>query len=344
VIRCTIRNLLTRRRWPASTLANAARVFQGVDSHSEERHMPIRKFAIAGLVGLLLTGGPEATYAQARNDSLLVTTRWLAERLDEPSLVIIHVGNEATYETGHIPGARYLGYDAFTERRGRLYTELPALQELDRVLEEIGVSTDSRIVIYQPRGVPTMAGRLFVTLEYLGLGHRTSILDGGLAAWNSEGRPTTTDVPVVLRGSLSVRPQQDVVVDHRYVMQRYRDPSVAVLDARDRQYYTGEAGVTMHAFRPGHIPGAGSVPFSGVTDSSGRFKSRPLLRSMFSKAGAAPDKHVVTYCHLGQQASLLYFVARYLGYDSRMYDGSFEDWSARDDLPVEGPGSNGARR
>jgi len=44
---------------------------------------------------------------------------------------------------------------------------------------------------------------------------------------------------------------------------------------------------------------------------------------------------VVSYCHIGQQASLIYFVARYLGYDARLFDGSWEDWSRHADLPAE---------
>jgi thiosulfate/3-mercaptopyruvate sulfurtransferase len=88
--------------------------------------------------------------------------------------------------------------------------------------------------------------------------------------------------------------------------------------------------------RGGHIPHARNIPFSSlVEDSNNKFKSAGTLRDLFNAAEVKPNSSVATYCHIGQQASLLYFVARYLGYDAHVYDGSFEDWSNRTELPVE---------
>ena len=88
--------------------------------------------------------------------------------------------------------------------------------------------------------------------------------------------------------------------------------------------------------RGGHIPKAKNIPFSSlVEEGNNRFKSATALRELFSQADVKTGSSVATYCHIGQQASLLYFVARYLGYDAHVYDGSFEDWSSRSELPVE---------
>ena len=88
--------------------------------------------------------------------------------------------------------------------------------------------------------------------------------------------------------------------------------------------------------RGGHIPSARNIPFSSlVEDSNNKFKSVAALRELFNAAAVKAGDSVTTYCHIGQQASLLYFVARYLGYDAHLYDGSFEDWSRRTELPVE---------
>jgi thiosulfate/3-mercaptopyruvate sulfurtransferase len=78
-----------------------------------------------------------------------------------------------------------------------------------------------------------------------------------------------------------------------------------------------------------------NIPFTAVVDASLRLKDKATLQSLFSQAGVKPNQMVVTYCHIGQQASLLYLVARYLGFDARMYDGSFTEWSSRPELPVE---------
>ena len=87
--------------------------------------------------------------------------------------------------------------------------------------------------------------------------------------------------------------------------------------------------------RGGHIPSALNIPFSSlVEESNNKFKSAETLSQLFNTAGVKQEDSVTTYCHIGQQASLLYFVARYLGYDTHLYDGSFEDWSRRTELPV----------
>ncbi len=72
--------------------------------------------------------------------------------------------------------------------------------------------------------------------------------------------------------------------------------------------------------------------------ANNKFKSAAALRQLFDAADVKQSDHVATYCHIGQQASLLYFAARYLGYDAHLYDGSFEDWSRRSELPVNKTG------
>lgn len=105
-----------------------------------------------------------------------------------------------------------------------------------------------------------------------------------------------------------------------------------ILDARASQFYSGAEAGRMP--RAGHIPGATNIPFSSLVEDSNKFKSVETLRRLFDNAGVKTGNIVATYCHIGQQASLLYFAARYLGYEAHLYDGSFEDWSHRSELPV----------
>src|SRR5215203_1633533 len=173
-----------------------------------------------------------------------------------------------------------------------------------------------------------------MTLDYLGLGGRTSILDGGLPAWCAAGKPVIAEVFEPLKGTLTSRLNKNLVVDTDWVKNNLTNPDVRILDARAPQFYSGTEKGRMP--RAGRIPGAQNIPFSSlVEESNNKFKPASVLRELFNQADVKPKTSVATYCHIGQHASLLYFVARYLGYDAHLYDGSFEERSNKPALPVE---------
>jgi thiosulfate/3-mercaptopyruvate sulfurtransferase len=267
-------------------------------------------------------------------DSLLITTTQLRERSARGGVVILHVGERADYNAGHIPGAQFFPYEAISTPRGEgLMLEIPSPARLDSVLESLGVTDASRIVLYWGKDWYSPTTRVFMTLDYLGLGDRTSILDGGFAAWKAAGAPVTTEVAPVVRGTLTLHPRADVVVDAKAVRSAIGDATTAIIDARDQRFYTGEAQ-GMHA-REGHVPGARNLPFNTLIDDRGAFKSRAALEAMLDGAGATPGKRIIGYCHIGQQATVIYFAARLLGRDVRLYDGSWDEWSRVTDLPIE---------
>jgi thiosulfate/3-mercaptopyruvate sulfurtransferase len=281
-----------------------------------------------------------AVQAPAQPAPVLVTTEWLAANLRAPGLVLFHIGDprsRATYDAGHIPGAQFL--NPFTDLsapavEGGLRLELPSAEHLDSVLEARGVSDDSRVVLYTSDKYFTPASRAFFALEYAGLRGRVSLLDGGLEGWKAEGRTVTADVPAPPRGSFNPRLQTQMVVDADFLKTRLEDPALALIDARDTTFYKG---AETRQGRNGHIPGAKNVPFNTVMLDNGKFKNPTTLAAMLADAGATSGKTVITYCHIGQQASLVWFTARLAGFDAKIYDGSFQDWARRTELPVVSP-------
>jgi thiosulfate/3-mercaptopyruvate sulfurtransferase len=268
--------------------------------------------------------------------SLIVSTEWVAKHLNDDTLVLLQVGDKDEFVAAHIPGAQFIQLADISTPRGQgLALELPSVDQLKAAFEKLGVTDKSRIIVYFGKDWVTPTARVFMTLDYLGLGDRTSILDGGLPAWRAEGRPVTAEVNAAkTTGHFTPRPNTKLVVDAAWVSANLNKTGVAIVDARAAKFYTGaEAGQMPRA---GHIPSAKSIPFSTVVeDTTNKFKSAEALRGLFDAAGVKQRDTVATYCHIGQQASLLYFVARYLGYEAHLYDGSFEDWSHRADLPVE---------
>jgi thiosulfate/3-mercaptopyruvate sulfurtransferase len=291
--------------------------------------------ALAAFAIHMLTAPAVGSLEAQEAPAILVSTEWLAERLGDDQLVILHVGNEQSFTGGHIPGARHFPIQEFAPEIDGMSTELPDAETFRELLVAAGVSSDSRIVVYSATHPPQLAARLYLTLEHFGLGAQSSILDGGLRSWELEGRPFSTETAAVARGSLpALSARDDVIVDHRYVHARMSDGTATILDARDPQFWTGEQQNQQRAARAGRIPGALNIPFRSLVEDSGRLLDTGALAALFADAGVQPGQPVVTYCHVGQQASLVAIAARVLGYDVRMYDGSYEDWSARPELPV----------
>lgn len=261
-------------------------------------------------------------------DSLLITPARLAAQVGRPGLVLFHVGPRPDYDSAHIAGAEYIGFEDIDQRNSPLSLQIPAAAWLDSVLEARGVSDDSRVVVYWSSEWVSPTTRVVLTLHWFGLGDRVRVLDGGLAAWRGENRPVTREVPtpVAATGRLTPRPRADVIATADYV-QAHLAPArgVTIVDARDTVFYHGRRPGAMP--RAGRIPGAVSFPFSTVADSSGRFLAPAVLRARFAALGVQPGDTVVTYCHIGQQATAVWLAARLAGYEARMYDGSFQEWS-----------------
>ena len=289
---------------------------------------------------LALLGAVPAAPAPAAAEPLVVNTAWLAAHLHDKHLILFQIGDRASrpvYDSAHIAGAQFLApLSEFSTPRveGALVLELPSVETLDSVLESKGISNDSRIVLYFARQYLSPTSRAAFTLEYMGLGGQVSILDGGLEAWKAEGRPVTADVPTVTPGHFTPHPHPELVANAEFVKAHLEDQAVRIVDARDTAFYNGRE---TRQGRNGHIPGAASLYFGSVVDSAGKFLPVSELRGLFAKAGVQPGQTVVTYCHIGQQASFLWFAARYLGYSAKLYDGSFQDWAARSELPVVNP-------
>jgi len=282
-----------------------------------------------------------------RND-LLVSSDWLATELKNPKLVLFHVGEKPEYDAGHIPGARFLELQDIstppTRDTTKLALEMLSGDELRQRLERLGISDDSRVIIYYGNDWVSPSTRALLTLQYAGLASRASLLDGGMQEWKKGNRPLTTEVPPAPKpGKLTPRPTVPLVVDADFVKSHIRTPGYTIVDARNTIFYDGAVqdpggtdamGHPRQKIEPAHVPGAVNIVFESVFDDTNHLLPDARLREIFTQAGVKPNDTVVAYCHVGQQATAFLFAAEALGYDVKLYDGSFQDWKRRN-LPVE---------
>ena len=267
----------------------------------------------------------------ATSSGLLVSASDLAAMLKDPTVVIVAVGDRpADFEAGHIPGARFVRYGDIVVDADGVLNELPPVEDLRRVLSSAGIGDKSRVVIY---GSPIAATRLFFTLDYLG--HPSArVLNGGLNAWKASGGVLETgparNVKAVV---LALKPQPDRVVTADWIRERLSSTKMDLLDARPDNEFTGADGGMGGRHVAGHLPDAQQLVWNSLLDSSGLFLADVELKKKYEAIGADAKTPLVSYCMVGMRASVTYFVARHLGYDARMYDGSIVDWTRRK-LPV----------
>jgi len=281
------------------------------------------------------------TFEQYAHAEKLVSTHWLAERLDDPDVVVVESDEDVLlYDTGHIPGAVKVDWHMdLNDPVTRDYLDGAKFAEL---MSEKGITRDSTVVFYGDNFNWWAAYALWVFTLF---GHPdVRLLNGGRAKWIDEGRPLTKDVPerprteypVVERDDAPIRAFRDQVMAHV-------EAGGKLVDVRSPQEYSGEL---LHmpdypqegSLRGGHIPGAASVPWKRAAEDDGTFKSVDELRAIYEREqGLSKDDEVVAYCRIGERSSHTWFVLHHLlGYPKvRNYDGSWTEWGNLVRAPIE---------
>jgi len=277
------------------------------------------------LIVVFRAGSAAPTEAGKVRPEMIVSAQWLSEHLKDPKVVVLHVAEKSSdYGAGHIPGARLLLLDDFIEGED---AELPSPEKLKEAFEKVGVSNDTRVVVYTTSWYP-MAGRAYYTLDYLGHGDQAALLDGGIDEWKLEKRPLSTEAPGIARGSLTLHlhPEVRAMMEEVKKLSEQPSPSEMLVDSRPEKRYTD-----------GHIAGAVHVYWQDTLVDA---KNKPVflppdkLKALFASRGIKSGQKLVTYCEIGLQASHDYFIAKYLGYDAAMFDGSIHQWSHMNNLPL----------
>ena len=267
----------------------------------------------------------------------LVTTKWLSRRLDDPDLVVLdcsvitnfkkdgsykNVSGRASYEKEHILGASFADLtDNLRDKKSPLEFALPSPEKFCKIMGDLGVGDDSRVVLYDD-SMSGWAARIWWMLRWVGF-DRAALLDGGFKAWKEEGQPLSkkTVKRPAKQLTLSLRPE--VIADRNEVFAAMDDPEVSVIDTLPESFFRGEQTIYR---RPGHIPCATNVSVMELTDESGRYKPLEKLSALFTQDR---NQRMITYCGGGIAASSAAFVLTRLGYANvAVYIGSLEEWAA----------------
>jgi len=292
-----------------------------------------RSFSYAILLGSLLCA--TGSYLQGRpmppKSEWLVEAGWLNEHLKD-RVIVADTRTEQQYMQGHIPGAVWLDISGIGGRTSE--SALPLLhQELAAKFSILGITGAEQVVFYD-ESMGTKAPKALWFLTYAGY-RWGRVLHGGFGAWQKAGLPVSTEQTVRPAKVFNVNANPAIFASTDYVAKRIRNTATVILDVRGRDEYSGK-DTSQHCARSGRIPGAVSLEWTQLLENPLSYRQVADLEKRLKDVGATPEKEILVYCHQGNRSSNTYLALQLLGYPRvRNYVGSWHEWAARLDLPLE---------
>jgi thiosulfate/3-mercaptopyruvate sulfurtransferase len=323
-------------------------------AHSKQFGIRSRKARRIGIITLLLgTLGLTSPVAHASDvpartttvaaDKLMVDGAWLDSNLTNPKVKIIEVSTDTgLYQQGHITGASNFSWH--TDFVDPVNRDIVSRSRFQKLVRQAGINNDSTVVLYGDKNNWFAAWGVWIFKTY---GFKdVRLLNGGRDKWIKDGRALTPIPPATSSGNFTAtaakKSLRASLADVLTISTKKDKKFTKLIDIRSPDEFSGKifapAGFQELAIRAGHIPGAVNVPWGTAVNSDGTIKSVEQLREIYKAVGVTGKRPIIVYCRIGERAAHTWFVlSQLLGYNVRLYDGSWTEYGNTVGVPINNP-------
>ena len=258
------------------------------------------------------------------------------QNLDKENLVIIDAGSGVAafenYQNEHLQGALYVDLNKDlaeipenAKNGGR--HPLPSLEKFSVLLQRLGISENSHVIVYDDKNGANAAARFWWMLRSAGI-ENVQVLNGGLQSAKAKGLTLNSKITEpIIKEELDLKEWKLPLIDINFIAEHAENPDFLVIDVREKDRYEGKSEPIDEI--AGHIPGAINIPFKENLNEDGTFKDPKILhQKYFEVLKNTPSEKIAVHCGSGVTACHTILALDYAGFQiPNLYIGSWSEWS-----------------